>query len=243
MSTSAWPFGAYPPRGLDPLGPNVTAYHAGGFPASNSAIVRGRDATLVFDANCFRFADELRAAVDKAGPPVRDLVLSHAHDDHTMGAERFAPPARVLARASACARLQRNVVEGSAPGVQYERGYPGAAEEGRRVRIVVPEREIERPETVELGGGVRVHLRPEEPAHTDGDLWAFVEPDDVILCGDLWYVDCEPYVGSGSVRGLLRAIGRIREAGARVHLPGHGPAGRLGPASTDPVERHLAWVL
>ncbi|HEU4355881.1 MAG TPA: hypothetical protein VFT27_09870, partial [Actinomycetota bacterium] len=70
-----------------------------------------------------------------------------------------------------------------------------------------------------------------------------VEPDRVALCGDLWYVACEPFVGSGSVRGLLGALASIRDAGARLHLPGHGPAARLGPAASDPASRYLTWVL
>ncbi len=243
MQATSWPFGAYPPGGLEVLGPHVTAYYAGGFPASNSAIVRGAETAVVFDPNCFRFARELRAAVDAAGPPLGRVILSHAHDDHTMGTELFAPPVPVAARANARDRLQRNAEEGLPPGAQYERGYPGAAEEGARVRVVVPDETVEAPVTLDLGGGVLVHLRPEEPAHTDGDLWALVEPDGIALCGDLWYARCEPYVGSGSVLGLLRAMGRIRQVDARRCLPGHGPAARMEPTGADPVERYLRWLL
>jgi cyclase len=238
-----WPFGAYPEGGLVALGPHVTAYHPDGFPLSNSAIVRGSEATLVFDANCFRFAVALREATRHEGPPLRDLVLSHAHDDHWMGAELFAPPALVHARTAVRDRLQRNAAEGIVPGAQYVRGYPTAEAEGRRVRLVLPEVLVEEGSEVDLGGGVVVHLRPVGPAHTEGDLWAFVEPDGVALCGDLWYVDCEPFVGSGSVVGLLRAIDQIRGSNARIHLPGHGPARALGPAGTDAAERYLTWVL
>ena len=226
-----WPFGAYPTGGLLALGPHVTAYHAESFPLSNSAIVRGADATLVFDANCFGSARALRAAVDVTGPPVRDLVLSHAHDDHWMGAELFAPPATVHARLQVRERLRRTVSEGRVPGAQYRRGSDALGED-REVRVVLPDVVVEADSSIELGGGVVVHLRSVGLAHTDGDLWALVEPDDVVLCGDLWFVDCEPLVGSGSVRGLLDAIGAIRQADAGLHLPGHGPAARLGPADT-----------
>lgn len=243
MGTTGWPFGSYPPGGLQALGPHVTAYYAGGFPASNSAIVRGTEATLVFDPNCFRFARELRDAVDASGPPLRQVIVSHAHDDHTMGSELFAPPAHVLARMNTRERLQRNIIDGSVPGTQYEAGYAGAAEEGAAVRIVVPDQTIEAPATLDLGGDVLVHLRPEGPAHTDGDLWAFVEPDGVALCGDLWYARCEPYVGSGSVIGLLDAVGRIRALGSDRCLPGHGPARSIEPIGVDPVDRYLRWML
>lgn len=236
-----WPFGRYPTDGLVPLGSHVIAFHAEAFPLSNSAIVRGTDATLVFDANCFEGARALRAAADAHGPPVGHLVLSHGHDDHWMGAELFAPPATVHARASARERLRRTVSEGRVPGAQYRRNDASGPEEP--VRVVLPDALVEAGATIELGGEVVVHLRAVPPAHTDGDLWALVEPDHVALCGDLWYVDCEPFVGSGSVRGLLNALGSIREADAAVHLPGHGPTATLAPAGTDPASRYLAWVL
>ncbi|MEW6059609.1 MAG: hypothetical protein AB1551_05635 [Actinomycetota bacterium] len=110
------------------------------------------------------------------------------------------------------------------------------------MRVVLPDALVDVPSTLDLGE-VLVCLRPVGPAHTNGDLWAFVEPDGVALCGDLWYAQCEPYVGSGSVRGLLEAIAEIREAEARIHVPGHGPVGRLGPPGADPVECYLRWLL
>jgi hypothetical protein len=63
-----WPFGRYPTGGLVALGPHVTAFHAEAFPLSNSAIVRGADAALVFDANCFEGA-ALQAAAAVPGHP------------------------------------------------------------------------------------------------------------------------------------------------------------------------------
>lgn len=236
-----WPFGHYPAGGLVPLGPHVTAFHAEAFPLSNSAIVRGADATLVFDANCFGGARALLAGAGSPGPPVRDLVLSHGHDDHWMGSELFAPPAMIHARRSVRERLQRTASEGRVPGAQYRRDDDPARAEP--VRIVLPDALVEGGRTIDLGGGVRVHLQPVPPAHTDGDLWALVEPDLVALCGDLWYVDCEPFVGSGSVRGLLDALASVRDAEARIHLPGHGPGAILGPAASDPASRYLTWVL
>jgi glyoxylase-like metal-dependent hydrolase (beta-lactamase superfamily II) len=238
-----WPFGPYPVGGLVPLGPHVTGFHAEDFPLSNSAIVRGTDATLVFDPNCLGSARSLHAAVAAGGPAAHEVVFSHAHDDHWMGAELFAPPATVHARPEVRDRLQRTLDQGRIPGAQYERRRPGAEAEGRGVRVVLPDVLVRSEASVDLGGGVVVRLYPAPPAHTDGDLWALVEPDGVALCGDLWFVNCEPFVGSGSVRGLLDAIAWIRQAGAAIHLPGHGPAARLGRAGTDPAERYLAWVL
>ncbi len=244
MTDRTWPFGQYPRGGVVRLGPHVTAYHGDAFPIANSAIVRGRDATLVFDANILRFARRLRELTAEDGPPITHLVLSHHHDDHTFGAMHFAPPARVLGRAYVRTRLERYAamdrqeLAGSYEDDVYD---PDAPDEIRALRFVLPDEDVERETAIDLGG-VRVRLFPlASPAHTRGDLWAHVEPDDVVLCGDLWFVDCEPYFGSGSVAGAVAAVAELRTCRARAYLPGHGPVGVIG--DDDPVERFGRWLL
>lgn len=243
---TTWPFGDYPIGGLMPLGPHVTAYHGDAFPISNSAVVRGSDATLVFDANTLRFARRLHAVAVAEGPPLRELVISHAHDDHAFGAGYFAPPARVHAHAATTDRMRRWATEEPdgwlVEGYDDTDYYEGAAEDAAELRIVAPDVVVEERSVVDLGGGVLVHLVPlSEPAHTKGDLWAYVEPDEVVLCGDLWFTRCEPYLASGSVRGALDAVGALRAVGGHIALPGHGPAARITPE--DEVERYCAWLL
>ncbi|HEX7430881.1 MAG TPA: hypothetical protein VF293_01705, partial [Candidatus Limnocylindrales bacterium] len=87
MIEHGWPFGPYPPGGLRRLGPHVVAYHGDAYPVANSAIVRS-------------------SAVDQGeGPPLRELVLSHTHNDHAHGAMHFSPPARTWASHYARDRL------------------------------------------------------------------------------------------------------------------------------------------
>jgi glyoxylase-like metal-dependent hydrolase (beta-lactamase superfamily II) len=97
-------------------------------------------------------------------------------------------------------------------------------------------------ETIELGGGVRVRLHPEATAHSPGDLWAFVEPDGIALCGDLWFNDCEPYIASGTLAGTLLTLGHLRESGASTWLPGHGAAGSMRDPGEDAMERYCRWL-
>jgi glyoxylase-like metal-dependent hydrolase (beta-lactamase superfamily II) len=245
---SASPFGDHPEGGLVPLGPHVVAYLGDALPVSNSAIVRGADATLVFDANTLRFARRLHEVAVAEGPPLRELVISHAHDDHSFGAGYFVPPARVHAHRATRDRMQRwldEEPEGWLVDTYADPAYyAGAADDARELRIVVPDVVVSERSVLDLGGGVRVHLVPlRERAHTKGDLWAYVEPDDVILCGDLWFTRCEPYLASGSVGGALRAVAELRAAGRGVALPGHGPAGRIPAEGVDEVERYCTWLI
>jgi glyoxylase-like metal-dependent hydrolase (beta-lactamase superfamily II) len=237
-----WPFGAYPEGGLRPIGPHVTAFSGRTWPFPNSAVVRGRDGVLVFDASLPWFAPSLRAALDddREAPPLTHLVLSHAHGDHAHGASWFAPPARVWARAFARDRLAAWDDADREEEVEfYEEFFPAAAEAYRDVRMVVPDEAVEAESSIDLGG-VTVRLVPEPIAHTAGDLWAVVEPDGIVLAGDLWCNDFEGYLGDGSVAGEVAAIDHLRQAGG-VCLPGHGPPGAIG--ADDRLQRYARWIL
>ena len=220
------------------------AYYADAGPMSNSAIVQGSEATLVFDPNVIRFARTLRSAVDAAGgPPLRDLVISHTHSDHAYGIAHFVPPAGAWTRRYVRDRLEYWSGEGLARHVEEYRQYgEDLAAEMAAAHVVVPQHIVEEPAAIELGGGVRVLLRLENEAHTIADLWAVVEPDGVVLCGDLWFNDCEPYFGHGSLAGSLLALEHLREAGGGTYLPGHGVAGPPPARETDGMERLIHWM-
>jgi cyclase len=239
---SAWPFGDFPPGGLEPLGPHTMAFYASGFPYANSAIVAGSDSILVFDANIFHYGKDLKAAVDHRHPglPVQ-LVISHAHADHTDGSMYFVPPARSLATEFTRGRLAWwRDQDQTARNAEYQSAYPQTAEWYRDFRMVIPEQTVGSRKVIDLGGSVSVQLLPEGPAHTVADLWGLVEPDGVALCGDLWFNNCEPYLASGSIDGSLAAITHLRSAQARVYLPGHGRAGQLQDG--DRMERFCRWI-
>jgi cyclase len=242
VTTTEWPFGPYPAGGLRPLGPHVTAFHGAGWPYSNSAVVRGSDGLLVFDANLPWVAPMLRTALDADGnaPPLTHLVLSHAHGDHAHGASAFVPPARTWARAFARDRLAAYSDEDRDDEVDFYSGvFAGASDAYRDLRIVLPDETVEAERTIDLGG-VTVRLVPEPVAHTAGDLWAVVEPDGIVLAGDLWCKDFEGYLGDGSVAGEVDAIDHLRDAGG-ICLPGHGPPSQIEPG--DPLQRYAMWIL
>jgi glyoxylase-like metal-dependent hydrolase (beta-lactamase superfamily II) len=236
-----WPFGQYPAGGLRPLGPHVTAFHGDSWPYPNSAIVRGRDATLVFDANLPWLAPRVREAVDAGkGPPLTHLVLSHDHGDHAHGASWFAPPARTWARAYAGERLASfDEKDRQDEADFYADAHEGVADVYRELSIVVPDEIVEAERVIDLGG-VAVRLVPEPVAHTAGDLWAVVEPDGIVLAGDLWCNGMEGYLGDGSVAGEVAAIDHLRDAGG-VCLPGHGPPGPIG--ADDPLQRYARFIV
>jgi glyoxylase-like metal-dependent hydrolase (beta-lactamase superfamily II) len=146
-----WPFGEYPAGGVDRLGPHVIAVYGEATPLSNSAVVAGSEGTLAFDANALGWARRQRDIVEEQAAPLTHLVLSHHHDDHTLGAGLFAPPATVRAREETRTRLARWAADGL-DAEEYADWGPGTpAERGRAHRYRRRRRGSLRPST---GGGV-----------------------------------------------------------------------------------------
>lgn len=93
--------------------------------------------------------------------------------------------------------------------------------------------------TVRLGD-VRVELRHVGPAHTRGDVVAWLPERRVLFTGDLAWSGTTPFVLMGSVSGSLRVLDELRALDPEVVVPGHGPIG--GPELFDDNEAYLRWV-
>jgi cyclase len=78
------------------------------------------------------------------------------------------------------------------------------------------------------------------PAHTVGDVLAWIPERSVLFAGDLVFNGGTPFVLMGSVAGSLAAIERLRSFGAETLVPGHGPV--CGPDALDAVAAYLGWV-
>jgi cyclase len=78
------------------------------------------------------------------------------------------------------------------------------------------------------------------PAHTTGDIVAWLPDQRVLFAGDLVFNGGTPFVLMGSVAGALEALERVRAFGATTIVPGHGPV--CGPETVDDVVGYLTLV-
>jgi len=72
-------------------------------------------------------------------------------------------------------------------------------------------------------GDKTVELVEVGPAHTDGDVIAWVPEDRVVYTGDILFVDGTPIIWAGPVGNWIDACNRIIEWDPEVVVPGHGP--------------------
>src|SRR5260370_9063226 len=78
-------------------------------------------------------------------------------------------------------------------------------------------------------GTEELHLLPQAPAHTDGDVAVFLSSANVLVAGDLFTHRSYPVIdesSGGSLRGMIEAVERLLPLidADTIVVPGHGAA-------------------
>ena len=152
--------------------------------------------------------------------PIRWLILTHHHPDHTFGAIVFTreganviahPDRTFLARENGDAVLLADwdrVV-----GLHELQGFAYAD---------TPTIPVTHDTTLVLGGRRIVLYHPPGAAHTPGDLAIWLPADRILFAGDLVLEDGVTMVVDGNSGVLLAAIAHLDSLDARIVVPGHG---------------------
>ncbi len=185
----------------------------------NIGVSAGEDGVVLIDDEFAPLTGKILAAIRTISPkPVRFLVNTHLHGDHTGGNENLGN-AGVLIFAHENVRKRMSVEQFDA---FFKRTTPPSP------KAALP--------VVTFTDAVTFHLNGDEieafhvpPAHTDGDTVIVFRKGDVIHTGDLFFNGIYPFIdleSGGSVEGVIAAADRIlARCDAKTRLiPGHGPA-------------------
>jgi glyoxylase-like metal-dependent hydrolase (beta-lactamase superfamily II) len=201
--------------------PNVDPGHPEGAGGRIGVLV-GPDGVLMVDAQYAPLGDKVLAAIRKlSNAPIRFLIDTHEHPDHTGGNPTFAKlGATIFAREET--REELAVV--LPPPVVKAIGDAADFTDPTRLPSV----------TYGLGSSVKIYLDgetvdliPVAASHTDGDTIVRFEQADVMMIGDFYRNYGYPFVDpshGGTIRGVLSAIDQtLALAGPGTILaPGHG---------------------
>jgi thiosulfate/3-mercaptopyruvate sulfurtransferase len=170
------------------------------------------------------------------GTPVRYLILTHHHPDHTFGAIVFKRAgARVVANPN---RTMLAAENGDDDLVANWDRVVGVRELQGFVFADTPDIPVTADTTLVLGGR-RLVIGYQANAHTIGDLTVWIPDARVLFAGDLLVEDGVTMVVDGSSAGVLAALTRISQYGARVVVPGHGRTVADPTAQIAATERYL----
>jgi glyoxylase-like metal-dependent hydrolase (beta-lactamase superfamily II) len=182
------------------------------------AALVGAEGVFIVDAQSARITDKIVAEIKKVSPaPLKLLVNTHVHADHTGGNENFG-------------KLGLTII--GRPNLRAQLLNPRPAPGNGQVPPVAPPAALpvvlfDAPTTILLNGET-VQLVPLVPAHTDGDTAVKFEQADVLMTGDVYRSAGFPaaaITNGGSVIGTIAALDRLIElTGPNTKVvPGHGP--------------------
>jgi cyclase len=208
----------------------------GGWWINNAGFLVGKTGILSIDTVATaRRAEAYRAAIEYVSPlPVRTIVNTHHHGDHTNGNFIFA---NATIAAHRLCRVEIQAV--GLPGPRQAITWDGPADWGDLKSA---------PPFLTYEGGIdlwvddlRVEVRHlGGPAHTTNDSIVWVPDRSVLFTGDLVMNGCTPFFMNGSLAGSLRALEHLRALQPATIVPGHGPVG--GPELLDAVTDYLLFV-
>ena len=184
----------------------------------NLGLSIGDDAVFLIDDQYAPVSEKITAAIAKLTPkPVRFVVNTHWHVDHTGGNQNFGKAgAIVVAHENVRHRLSSDQF------LEFFKITEKPAPKG-----ALP--------LVTFAGSVTFHLNGDEMrvmhvprAHTDGDAMVHFVNTDVIHTGDVFWNGIFPFIDTasgGTIDGTIAACDRvlaIAKDSTRI-IPGHGP--------------------
>lgn len=177
----------------------------------NVGVLAGPEGMFVVDSQFERMSTALFKAMDdiQPGTPVRWLVNTHWHGDHTGGNAKLGMLAFRMAHVKVRDRMQTGTTS-----------RPAAPPEA------LPNLTFEDGVTIYTNGQT-IEIRHVGPAHTDGDSILLFHGSKAAHAGDLLFNRMFPFVdhdSGGSVAGLIAALKDLHAAlpdDWRI-IPGHG---------------------
>ena len=196
---------------------NVSALIGAG---GNIAVLPGSDGKLIIDSGYLGTRSKIANALSSLSPdPIKHLVNTHWHFDHTDGNEwMHAAGATITAHENTRKHLSTSTrVE------DWNFTFPPSP------AGAIPTDVFNADKTIQLNGAT-IALKHYGPAHTDGDISAYFVEADVFHTGDTWWNGYYPFIDystGGNVDGMIKAAeaNLTMVTDKTIVVPGHGPVG------------------
>ena len=184
----------------------------------NLGLSVGADAVFLVDDQFAPLTARIKAEIAKlTKKPIRFVINTHWHFDHTGGNENFG-------KAGALIVAHENVRKRMSTEQFIEfLGMKTKVEPPAALPVVTFTRDV----TFHLNGE-EIHVLHVPNAHTDGDAIVHFRNSDVLHMGDVFFNRLYPFIDTssgGTIDGMIAAVDRALElAGEKTKIiPGHGP--------------------
>lgn len=183
----------------------------------NLGVIIGKDSIAVIDTGGSKHIGEqlLQAIRTISQLPVRYVINTHVHPDHTYGNAAFQDKS---AHFVGHEKLANNMLLRKE---QYEKLNASLlGEEGKASTTVPPDTPVHNELSLDLGDRV-LKLQSQAVAHTHTDLTVLDTKTNTLFTGDLVFAQRTPVV-EGDIKGLIAALEKINQTQYALIVPGHG---------------------
>lgn len=203
-----------------------------GWNANSAFVVTGQGVLLVDTGSSEAIGRALRRTIATVTDrPVRWIVNTHGHGDHWLGNAAFADLApEIIATTTVRERIARDGAMWVERFTAMTAGATGSS------RIVAPTRVYDAPVAIDFGGR-KAELIPSNDAHSPGDLIVWLPDAQVLIGGDVLYVERAPATFDARVQPWIATLRDLEARAPRHVIPGHGPV--AGGAAVGRLRAYL----
>lgn len=189
---------------------------------ANVGVIIGTDAVLVVDTltsakEAEMLLADIRTITDK---PVRYVVDTHYHLDHSLGNCVFADQGATIIGHEKCRAALLQTGEGTLQNAEAF-GLPQDFWEGTRIKA--PDLTFASRMEIDLGGVVAQVLYGGYPTHSPDNCMVILPDQGIIFTGDILFTNFHAFLGEGDLEGWAKTLDMIADMDVRTIIPGHGP--------------------
>jgi glyoxylase-like metal-dependent hydrolase (beta-lactamase superfamily II) len=184
----------------------------------NMTVAIGKTGIIMVDSEFAPLHDKIKAAIAALSPlPIKYLVDTHFHGDHTGGNEAFAKDGTTIV---ANIKVKTRLAAGTDNFLAGGKNPPAP-------KGALPTNTYTHQLKLSLPGRI-AELRHPEHAHTDGDTYVWFKSANVLSTGDTFSNGRYPnidFLNGGNIKGMIAATDAyLKLVNDKTKIvPGHGP--------------------
>ena len=197
--------------------------------ATNGGFIVGDEGVIVIEGLMTQaLTGIIKQAVTRVTrQPIRSLIVTHFHADHSFGNQHYLP-APVVGHAE----CRRELIERWDESVErFGAMRPDLAEEFRSNRMTPPDVVFDDTMALYLGSR-RIELLYYGKAHTRGDILVFLPEERVVYSGDVAVEGRLPFTMDAYMSDWISVLERMEGLKADRIVPGHGLIGDISMVTT-----------